>query len=225
MHNSSSIRAVIFDMDGLLVDSEPYWRVAETNVFGRLSVAPNEEEFEAMMGNRIQEVITKWHNKYPWDNFDLTATQNEIINEVATLVTQNSNLLPGVQRTLEFFNEKNVPMVVASSSPLMLIKKLLSHYSVIDNFKGLYSAEFEMRGKPAPDVFLTASKELGVEPQLCLVFEDSYNGVVAAKAANMKCVAVPSPEYLHQDRFEIADLKLPSLKEWGTEHWEYLSSL
>ena len=220
---NSMIQAIIFDMDGLLVDSEPWWRVAENKVFGRLSVAPTEDEFEAMMGNRIQEVITKWYAKYPWDNFDLKTTQDEIISEVATLVTQNSDLLPGVKETLDFFHQKQIPMVVASSSPLLLIKKLISHYNITNYFGSLHSAEFEAQGKPAPDVFLTAAKHLQIDAVNCLVFEDSYNGVLAAKAANMKCIAVPAAEHFHQERFDIAEVKLSSLQHWNESLWQHIN--
>src|SRR5688500_3737162 len=112
------IDAVIFDMDGLLVDSEPWWRVAESNIFGKLSVSPTEEDFERMMGNRIQEVITNWHAKHPWPDFSLEKTMNEIVDEVGRLVTENAQLMPGVIAALEFFKQKNIPVALASSSPL-----------------------------------------------------------------------------------------------------------
>jgi HAD superfamily hydrolase (TIGR01509 family) len=224
LDHNSMIQAIIFDMDGLLVDSEPWWRVAENKVFGRLSVAPTEEEFEAMMGNRIQEVIAKWHAKYPWDNFDLKTTQDEIISEVATLVTRHSDLLPGVTDTLGFFRRKQIPMVVASSSPLLLIENLISHYDIANYFGSLHSAEFEAQGKPAPDVFLAAARYLNIDAKKCLVFEDSYNGVLAAKAAGMKCVAVPAAEHFNQERFDIADIKLSSLTHWNEEVWHRIAT-
>lgn len=213
---TGNIRAVIFDMDGLLVDSEPWWRVAETNVFGRLSVAPAEEDFERMMGNRIQEVITSWHAKHPWPDFSLEQTMNEIVDEVGRLVTENAQLMPGVMDALEFFKAKNLPIALASSSPLRLINKLITTYKIDHYFSVVRSAEFEQRGKPAPDVFLTTAKALNIAPENCLVFEDSHNGVLAAKAAGMLCVAVPAPEHLPQERFGIADWKWSSLTEIRT---------
>jgi len=210
-------------MDGLLVDSEPWWRVAERNVFGRLSVAPEEEDFEKMMGNRIQEVIANWHAKHPWPNFNLETTLNEIVDEVGRLVTENAQLMPGVIDTLEFFKVKKLPVALASSSPLRLINRLITFYGIDTYFVIVRSAEFEQRGKPHPDVFLTTAKALNIEPEFCLVFEDSHNGVLAAKAAGMKCVAVPAPEHLPQERFGIADLKLGSLTAFNESHFSTLN--
>jgi sugar-phosphatase len=209
----NKIHAVIFDMDGLLVDSEPWWRVAETNIFGKLSVSPGEEDFERMMGNRIQEVITSWHAKHPWPDFSLEKTMNEIVDEVGRLVTENASLMPGVIEALEFFKAKNIPIALASSSPLRLINRLITNYNIAHYFVIVRSAEFEQRGKPSPDVFLTTAKALNVAPENCLVFEDSHNGVLAAKAAGMLCVAVPSPDHIAHERFGIADWKWSSLTE------------
>jgi sugar-phosphatase len=219
------IDAVIFDMDGLLVDSEPWWRVAETNVFGRLSVAPAEADFERMMGNRIQEVIRQWYDRHPWPDADFQQTQKEIIDEVAWYVIEKGGLLPGVEQTIAFLKEKNVPVALASSSPLRLIEKLMGHYGLLGQFDLVRSAEFEPYGKPHPAVFLTTASHLHINPLRCLVFEDSFNGVLAAKAARMKCVAVPEMRVYNQPRFTIADLKLPSLLEFDEACWEKLNTI
>ncbi|HET6992148.1 MAG TPA: hexitol phosphatase HxpB [Bacteroidia bacterium] len=218
------ISAVIFDMDGLIVDSEPWWRVAESNVFGKLSTAPRQEEFEKMMGWQIKEVIRNWYNLHPWKNFSLDETQKEIIAEVEKLVKENSVLLPGVISALEFFRKKNIALALASSSPLTLIRGLMQHYEIYDEFSVVCSAEFEEYGKPHPAIFLTTAKHMKVNPAECLVLEDSFNGVIAAKAAKMKCIAVPSKEHFSQTRFDIADLKLSSLDKFSEKDWEILNS-
>jgi sugar-phosphatase len=216
------IEAVIYDMDGLLVDSEPWWRVAESNVFGRLSKAPSEAEFERMMGNRIQEVIRQWYERHPWPDFDAEATRLEIVNEVGRLVIEHAALLPGVKESLRFFRSKKLPVVLASSSPLHLIEKLTQHYGIYHEFDAFFSAENEPYGKPHPAVFITAADAIKTEASHCLVLEDSFNGVIAAKAARMKCVAIPAKEYFHQTRFDCADLKLASLLDFSEEHWKRL---
>ena len=98
------IAAVIFDMDGLLVDSEPYWRIAETKIFGNLSVAPTEADFEKMMGRQINEVIEYWYQIHPWENYSLAHTQKQILSEVEKLVIENSVLLPGVLEIISFLS-------------------------------------------------------------------------------------------------------------------------
>lgn len=217
------IAAAIFDMDGLIVDSEPWWRVAESNVFGKLSKSPTERDFEMMMGRQIKEVIQHWYSVAPWENFSIEKTQKEILGEVARLVKENAQLLPGVIESLEFFKNKNLAIGLASSSPLHLIRDLMAHYELLDHFDIICSAEFESHGKPHPAVFIKAAQELGVDPQNCLVLEDSFNGLISAKAARMKCIVVPEKASFHQTRFDIADLKLSSLKEFSEEKWELVN--
>lgn len=200
-------------MDGLLVDSEPWWRVAERNVFGRLSIEPTEEDFERMMGNRIQEVIANWYARHPWEDYDALKTQNDIVDEVQRLVTTNAGLMQGVRETLDYFSAKKLPIALASSSPLRLINAIIDHYDIRKYFCVVRSAEHEKQGKPHPAVFLSTAKELNVHPEHCLVFEDSYNGVLAAKAAGMKCVVVPAPEAHAHEKFGIADWKWKSLED------------
>jgi HAD superfamily hydrolase (TIGR01509 family) len=216
------ISAVIFDVDGLIVDSEPWWRVAEANVFGKLSKAPTEAEFEMMMGRQIKEVIIHWYNQQPWENFSLEETKEEILSEVERLVIKNAALLPGVEKTIQFFADKKIPIALASSSPLKLITNLMNHFGLTEKFLFLNSAEKELRGKPFPDVFLTTAKMLHVKPENCLVLEDSYNGLLAGKEAGMKCVVVPAKEHFMQERFGVADLKLESLEGFGEREWEIL---
>jgi HAD superfamily hydrolase (TIGR01509 family) len=217
------IAAAIYDMDGLIVDSEPWWRVAESNVFGRLSRSPSEADFEMMMGRQIKEVIHHWYSIAPWENFSLEETQKEILSEVARLVKENAQLLPGVIESLQFFKKKDLALALASSSPLHLIRDLMQHYGLLNHFKVICSAEFESHGKPHPAVFIKAAQELGIDPQHCLVLEDSFNGLISAKAARMKCIAVPEKKSFHQTRFDIADLKLSSLAEFSEKDWEILN--
>jgi sugar-phosphatase len=133
--------------------------------------------------------------------------------------------MPGVIETLEFFRQRNIPMAVASSSAPELIKLVLEHFDIMKYFKFYHSAKFEKHGKPYPDVFLTAAKMFGLKPQYCLVFEDSYNGILAAKRAGMKVVAVPYPENLNNPDFKIADLIIPSLTHWSEEKWNYINQI
>lgn len=210
-------------MDGLLVDSEPWWREAETNVFGRLSRAPEAADFEEMMGNRIEEVIARWRVKHPWRGMSDDAVKVAIVDEVQRLVTTNAQLMPGVRELLVRLREKKIPVALASSSPLRLIRGLMQFYSIYDYFQVVCSAEVETYGKPHPAVFLTAARQMGIDPTEILVFEDSFNGVIAAKAARMKCVAVPAPEHAAQSRFAAADLVLPSLTSFDEQVWQQLN--
>ncbi len=211
-------------MDGLLVDSEPWWREAETNVFGSLSKAPDPADFEEMMGNRIEEVIARWRVKHPWQGMSDEAVKVAIVDEVQRLVTTHAQLMPGVRELLEWLHAKKLPVALASSSPLRLIRGLMQFYGIYHYFHVVCSAEVEEYGKPHPAVFITAARHLGVAAHEILVFEDSFNGVIAAKAARMKCVAVPAPEHASQNRFAAADLVLPSLTRMDEQVWMQLSN-
>ncbi|HLG03309.1 MAG TPA: hexitol phosphatase HxpB [Bacteroidia bacterium] len=211
------IEAAIFDMDGLLIDSEPYWRQAESKIFGKLCVAPSEEEFERMMGNQIGEVIRHWHNLHPWESPALPEVEKMILGEVAHLVKINSQLMPGAEKVIRFFKDQKIPIALASSSPLQLILELVSFYGIGGYFNVIKSAEHERYGKPHPAVFISTAEALHTEPARCLVFEDSFNGVLAAKSAKMKCIAVPAANHFKQTRFDIADFKLRSLVDFSSD--------
>ncbi|CAN5243037.1 hexitol phosphatase HxpB [soil metagenome] len=217
------IEAAIYDMDGLLVDSEPWWRVAEANVFGRLSKAPSEADFQLMMGRQIREVIEHWYTIAPWKNYSLEETQKEILSEVTRLVKENGKLLPGVEQSIAFFKNKNLKIALASSSPLFLINELMQHFGLFHRFEIICSAEFEKNGKPHPDVFLKAAATLNIQNENCVVLEDSFNGLLAAKTAGMKCIVVPEKERFNQQRFVSADLKLNSLEELSEENWKLIN--
>ncbi len=218
------IRAVIFDMDGLLINSEPFWARAELEVFPKYGVNLTLDDCKMMQGVSIREVVGYWYKKFPWKGPSVGQVAQEITQRVEQLIVEQGSLLPGVVDVLEFFRKLNMPMAVASSSNPELIELVLKRFEIIDYFKFFHSAKFEKAGKPAPDVFLTTARKLDVLPQECLVFEDSYNGILAAKRANMKVVAVPYPGNFEDPRFDIADLKLRSLEEWSQDYWQVLLS-
>lgn len=204
----------LFDMDGLLVDSEPYWKLAEKEVFGALGLNLSDELLRQVMGFRLNEVVKHWYRYQPWPEPDFLRTENEIIEVMKSHLRQHAKALPGVYDTLEWVKKNNYPAAVASSSSMQLIQVVTDTLQIKDYFDLLYSAETEPYGKPHPGIFMSAAKMLGAAPEYCVVLEDSVNGVIAAKAARMTCVAVPEPEKLNDPRFSIADFIIPSLEEF-----------
>jgi sugar-phosphatase len=132
--------------------------------------------------------------------------------------------MEGLHYILEYFHTKDLKVGLASSSPLNLIECVLNHLNISSYFQAVYSAEFEPYGKPHPAVYLTCAKGLNVSPVHCLAFEDSVNGMVAAKAARMKVVAVPELHNQKDKRYGLADLQLPSLLHFTDEHFEQLNN-
>ncbi len=217
------IEAVIFDMDGLLIDSEPFWREAERISFAENGVTLTEAMCESAMGLRISEVLQHWFHLYPWPNPDFEKLEKTILERVSRLIRTRGTLMKGVSGTLEFFRRRSVPMALASASPMTLIRAFLDQFSLHDYFDVVHSAEYESCGKPHPAVFLTTAAKLNVRPVHILVFEDSFNGMIAAKAARMKAVVVPDPGHADQKRWDAADLQLLSLEDWNEDLWKKMN--
>ncbi|MBX7151123.1 hexitol phosphatase HxpB [bacterium] len=207
------IDAVIFDMDGVLIDSEPFWRIALQETFARVGINMTESLAAQTMGIRIDEVVKYWHKRFPWNGLSVSEVESQIVDRVQELVVQKGEMLAGVRQTLDFFHKKNLPLALASSSPQRLIQTVVGHLHIVSDFKIIHSGELEPYGKPHPAIFLTAAKLLNCDPTHCLVIEDSFNGLIAAKAARMKTICIPEHASFSQTRFDIADIKLKSLNE------------
>jgi mannitol-1-/sugar-/sorbitol-6-/2-deoxyglucose-6-phosphatase len=219
------IKCVIFDMDGTLIDSEPFWRIAEREAFAKVGVHLNDDQLAATMGMRHDEVVKYWHHRYRWQDTPLEQVEIDILAKVQELIEKKGQAMPGVDYILEFFKQKQIPIALASSSPLGIIQSVLDTLGIERKFKVTCSAEYEEYGKPHPAVFLATATYMRVNPEECLVFEDSPNGVLAAKSAKMKCVAVPDPDNFNNRFFEIADLKIGSLNDFDESTLEKLMKL
>jgi mannitol-1-/sugar-/sorbitol-6-/2-deoxyglucose-6-phosphatase len=219
------IKAVIFDMDGLLIDSEPFWQEAEINIFSTVGLHLTREMCMQTMGYKISEVIPYWYNRKPWSGKSFEQLESEIFEEAIRLIVEKGEPMPGVKYILDFFKERKLKIGLASTSPMRIINTVLSKLSITHYFEMLNSAEYEEYGKPHPAVFINGAKKLDIETHSCLVFEDSFNGLIAAKAARMKTISIPDKYYFNQAKFDIADFKLNSLLEFNDSHLEQLNKL
>ena len=208
---SEPVQAVIFDMDGLLVDSEPFWRQAEQAVFPRVGIHLTDAMCMQTMGTRVDEVVRHWHSVKPWNHPSLEAVQRDIVDVVVGLGQEKARPMEGVDHILNFFQARDTPMAIASSSSQRLIDAVVNKLDIAHYFALLQSAEDEPYGKPHPGVFLRTAERLGADPARCLVFEDSFAGMIAALAARMRVVAVPDAHYYDQVQFGAAHIKLRSL--------------
>ncbi|MCG6870964.1 MAG: hexitol phosphatase HxpB [Gammaproteobacteria bacterium] len=185
-------RAAIFDMDGLLIDSEPLWRRAEVAVFGALGVPLTEAMCETTTGMRIDDVVAHWYARYPWPGADLGRIADAVMAAVTELIRTEGQALPGVHDTITAFRRAGWCLGLASSSARSLIDAVLQRLELDEAFEVCCSAMDEDRGKPDPAVYLSAAARLEVAPPLCVAFEDSPAGVLSALAAGMRVVAVPA---------------------------------
>jgi len=204
--------AAIFDMDGLLVDSEPLWREAEIEVFAELGLALTDEQCRQTQGKVVGEVVRMWFDRRPWAGRSVDEVAQEILDRVESLVRSRAVAMPGALAALDACEARGMRLALASSSPYRLIDAVVGRLGLHGRFAVVHSATDEVAGKPDPAVFLTTARLLGVDPGGCVVFEDAPAGVAAAKAAGMACVAVPERPVLDPSRFEAADVTLDSLE-------------
>ncbi|PKQ68994.1 hypothetical protein BZG01_01415 [Labilibaculum manganireducens] len=208
------IKAVIFDMDGLLINSEPFWQESETKVFSSLGLDVNNKMFEQFMGKRIDEVVEVMYKMTPWNHVSKGKVTEDIVENVIRLVLEKGACLDGVNKTLKNLQQASFKIGLASSSKMRIISAVLEKLQLQDYFEVVHSAEFEKYGKPHPQVFITTAELLGIHPSECVVFEDSLNGVISALAASMKCIAVPEKNACNLDKFIIANKVLGSLNDF-----------
>lgn len=220
---TTSLRAALFDLDGLLVDSEPLWHEAEIRVLGGLGVPLTVEMCRETKGRYVSEAVRHWHDRYPWDSPGIDVVVGRILEVLDDLIANRLEQKPGVAHAVNTCRDRGLRLAVASSSPLRIILSVLARFGLEGSFESVCSAEHEAAGKPDPAVFLTAARSLGSEPERCVVFEDSLAGVQAAKTAGMLCVAVPE-QRITSDRsaFVAADVVLGSLEDLDSSVWSRL---
>ena len=209
-----SLDAVIFDLDGVLIDSEPFWQEAEVDRFAEVGLHIEQSQTQQTMGLRVDEAVAYWCERHPWPGAEADPGHHglidRILDSVEELVLTRGEPLPGTLDAVAACEKLGLRLAVASSSRDRIISAALQRLGLADRFEVVCSAEHEVHGKPHPAVFLRAAAELGVEPTRCLVVEDSFNGMVAALAARMRCVVVPDQP---SPRFAAADQVLASLGE------------
>jgi HAD superfamily hydrolase (TIGR01509 family) len=206
------IDAVIFDLDGVLIDSEQVWNDARRRYVLERGGRWHDGAQQEMMGMSS----TEW-SRYVRDELGVDRTPEEISRDVAqriaVLYRERLPLEPGARETVEGLASR-WPLALASSSNRELIDLVLELASLTAHFKATVASEEVSRGKPAPDVYLEAARRLGVEPSVCVAIEDSHNGILSAVAAGMEVIAVPNRTFPPgREALQKAARILPSLNE------------
>ncbi len=214
------IRAVIYDMDGIIIDSEPLWREALIYCFNKVGFDFSQDKCRITQGMRLIEVVEYWYAQQPWEGKSLEDVEQDILKKVTELISEKGIAMDGVYESLAFFKSKGYKIALASSSATSLIDVVLDKLNIRAEFEVIKSAEFLKFGKPHPEVFIATAEELGVPPINCLVIEDSFHGVLAGKAAVMQVITVPEEKYHNDPRFSIADYNLKSLTELDTINFD-----
>ena len=205
--------AVIFDMDGVLIDSEPQWKIAMENVFKSVGLDMARKDFQKTVGLRIDEVIAFWNHHKNLGIKDEKAVEDAIIDQMILLVQSNPIPLKGVSQTLAYLKKIDIKIGLATSSPYRLLHAVLSALKIEEYFDFVHSAEKESNGKPHPAVYISAAKALSVQPSKCLVIEDSFNGIISGKAAKMDVVCIPEKTHEPNSKMNVADYIFDDMEE------------
>lgn len=206
------IEAFIFDMDGVIIDSEPIHFDEDMKTMHHLGASITMEQLEPYVGMTNPEmwVLIKQH-------YNLAQSVEEIINyqlNAKIRHLQDIEIFPitGIPELIDELKIRKIPIAVASSSPRRFIEEVLSKFKIAHEFNCIVSGEEVPKGKPAPDVYIEAAKQLNVNPRKCLVLEDSRNGIAAAKAAGMRCIGYVNANSGNQD-LSTADFIIQSIDE------------
>ena len=208
-------RAIVFDMDGVLIDSEPLWRRAEVDVFGRFGLALVESDCLQTTGLRIDEAVEYWTQRRDWSPVSIDEVADEIVTCMEALVRAEARPIAGIEAALVAAVAADYRIGLASSSPDRLIEATLEAFGLRDRFAVTRSAEHEDLGKPHPDVYRSTLAALDVDPSDGIAIEDSANGVRSAIDAGMRCVAIPPPEQWNDPRFDLATWRMNSLEAFA----------
>jgi len=217
------LNAVIFDIDGLLIDSEPLWNEAASEVFRGYGVGLTEAQYKTTTGLRTKEFVQWWFSYFNIGKEEFERAGQEIVMRVLDKIERKGRILPGVPYIFDFFAKRSFRIGLATSSPPELIELVVKMAGIGQYLHATSSAEELPYGKPHPQVYLNCAEQLGSKPVHCLCFEDSFNGLIAAKAARMKCVIVPHISQAKDERWGAADLKLSSLQNFGELHFNLLN--
>lgn len=200
------IEAIIFDMDGVIIDSEPLWSRAEKEVFSAVGVKLTDGLCRQTATMTTSEVTSFWFKRFPWPKYSLEEIENRVIDCVGSFIQQNGLAIDGIRETILRLKSEGFKIGLATNSPFRLIPVVLEKIGIQHCFEAVCSSEHEKKGKPHPDVYISISKKLEVEPENCIAIEDSITGIKAAKQAGMQVVALVSEKSMgDKEKYALAD--------------------
>lgn len=202
------VEAVVFDMDGLLLDTETVYRAAMIEAGGAFGVTFTGADYAAMVGKTNPEsavLMAQWYG----DDFPVRAFFERVWIDVEMLLEAETRLKTGVVEILDYLDDMGLPRGIATSNGIASVEKYLGRFDLLHRFHAVVANADVTRHKPHPDPYLEAARRIGVDPGLCLALEDSHPGVRAAHAAGMMTVMVPDildpNEEMHEKCIHIAD--------------------
>ena len=217
------IEAVVFDMDGVLIDSEPLWRASERVVFARYGHHITDEQCRLTTGLRVEKVVAYWEREVGSPIGAPGAAAAEIMDEVVARVSREGEAMPGVYDAIALCRRLGLKVALATASDMALVDMTLKRLNLEDAFDAHTSAEHLQYSKPHPQVYMDACAAIDVACTHSVAIEDSLRGAISAKAASMRVVAVPDHEE-ELSRFGFCDAILRSLTALDLDVLESLAS-
>ncbi len=203
--------SVIFDMDGVLVDSEPLWWQAGVDALNSVGVVLDHARSHETKGMRTDDALSYWHRKFPWSGRTIDDLAEDVNVRMVQVIQNQAQPLPGVLDTVELLLRRNIQIGVCSSAPLAVIDATLHALHLTDAIRCVVSAHDEPMGKPHPAAYLRCAANLQTPTRECIAIEDSVYGAIAAKAAQMKVVAVQNGVDFASGLFDFCDARLSTL--------------
>jgi HAD superfamily hydrolase (TIGR01509 family) len=201
-------RQVVFDMDGLMVDSEPMHELANDRYFARLGTTLDESLREEMMGRRVRDLAEATAGRLGRSPDDVFAEREAVFWEL--FEQSGVKAMPGLDQAIAMLAGAGLPLAVATSGTRAYVDQVLDRLGIRDAFAVVVSGEEVTAGKPDPEIYLRAAELLGADPADCVALEDTFHGVAAARAAGMHAIAIPNALTAAMD-FSGADAVLPDL--------------
>ena|SRR6476660_1255618 len=206
-------RAVIFDLDGVLADSEPWWNQIDAKLLAEHGVTYRGEYHRSVLGVSYRLAV-EFYKKA----FGLSAPTEELMRRrgeiAAEFFAKSVGLFPSTRAVIAELRQMNLRLAVATSSVSASARPFLDRHRLTAFFDVIVTGEEVERGKPSPDIYLSAAKKLGISPDACLVIEDALSGIAAAKAAGMRVAAIPDARFVDAREYEKqADYLLGNLSE------------
>lgn len=183
------VKAVIFDMDGVLIDSEKFWKQAESEVFTSLGVNLLDEFTALTQSMTTKEVTRFWYERFPWSGLTLQTVEEQVVQRVMELIKTENCEMKGIKAFIESLHKSGLKIGLATNSPAIIIPVVLNKLGLDHYFDAVTSADDVPKGKPDPEIYLLTANKLRINPSECIVIEDSFSGIIAAKSASMKVAA------------------------------------
>lgn len=199
------IKAVIFDMDGTIVDSEPIYERTNKKIYQEYGLDLTEKDYERHMGSNLKDIwrdiLERYQVKEEYAHYKIEDFMEEHIHSSyqALAEADDLELMPGIKEWFNFLKDHGYQMIIASSSYEPVVEYIYQRFNLDQYMAGYVDGNAIENGKPAPDIFLKAAEKLNLEPQECVIIEDSENGVIGAQRAGAKVVGFNRAQSESQD--------------------------